>query len=172
VIAANIFKVFRLMQWRDVEHSQRYAQTISSLQEISETVRDIVVRSHLHVANNHSGLLEVQIEELGRVHRMLVEVLDRTSRALLERTCPDCDLIASKNRELRLLANELDKHQIQRIQDNTSKTRLSILFYSLMWDSLKISEQTIHLLSVLKEWLTVGDDQSPEPSEQATEAAS
>jgi phosphate/sulfate permease len=60
IIAANIFKVFRLLQREDTDESQRYAQTMSALQEISESLRDIVVRAHLHVANNHSGLLAAQ----------------------------------------------------------------------------------------------------------------
>jgi Na+/phosphate symporter len=167
IIAANIFKVFRLLQWQEVEHTQSYAQTISSLQEISESVRDVVMRAHKHVSNNHSGLLNVQIEELNRVQGLLVEILERTARALTEKQCPDCDVIAGKIRELRILSNELDQLQIKRIQDNVSKTRLSILFYSFLWDSLKIAEQTSYLLSVLQEWLTIDDQPSPEPSRQA-----
>jgi phosphate/sulfate permease len=50
IIAANIFKVFRLLHWQDVQVTQRYAGTISSLQEISESVRDVVLRANLHVA--------------------------------------------------------------------------------------------------------------------------
>jgi phosphate/sulfate permease len=162
IIAANIFKVFRLLQWQEVELTQRYAQTISSLQEISESVRDIVVRAKQHVGNNHSGLLDVQIQELERVRGLLLEVLDRTAKALSSKECDDCDDIAEKNRELRILVNELDQHQIERIQDNASKTRLSILYYSLMWDSLKIAEQTTYLRAVLQEWLTVGNGEPPE----------
>jgi phosphate/sulfate permease len=167
IIAANIFKVFRLLEWQEVEHTQSYAQTISSLQEISESVRDVVVRAHKHVSNNHSGLLDVQIEELNRVQELLVEILERTARALTEKQCPDCDVIAGKIRELRILSNELDQLQIKRIQDNVSKTRLSILFYSFLWDSMKIAEQTSYLLSVLQEWLTIDDQHSPKPSRQA-----
>ena len=43
-----------------------------------------------------------------------------------------------------------------RIQDNSSKTRLSILFYSLTWDCLKIAEHTHNLLTVFQEPLGVG----------------
>jgi hypothetical protein len=134
IIAANVFKVFRLLQWQEVRHTQRYALAISSLQEISESLRDIVVRSKQHVANNHSGLLATQVEDLRRVHVVLDEILERTADALRQKACPDCERIDARIRELQELIDELDQHQIQRIQSNQSKTRLSILFYSLVWD--------------------------------------
>ncbi len=162
VIAANVFKVFRLLQWQEVEHTQRYALAISSLQEASESLRDIVVRSKQHVDNNHSGLLADQIAELRQIHSRLDEILDRASAALRDKACPDCHAIAAKFAELRNLANVFDQHQIERIQSNVSKTRLSILFYSLVWDSVKIGEQTVQLLSILEEWLTVGNGTPPD----------
>jgi phosphate/sulfate permease len=164
IIAANIFKVFRLLHWQDVEHTQRYAHAMSSLQEISESVRDIVKRSKLHVANNHSGLLTAQVVELRAVHEQLGAILERTATALSASSCPDCDEIGELNHELLRMANTYDRNQIQRIQHNRSKTRLSILFYSLLWDCAKIAEQTDVLRSVLQEWLTVGNG-TPPPDE-------
>jgi phosphate/sulfate permease len=157
IIAANIFKVFRLSRWEEVERTQRYAPTISSLQEISESVRDIVVRAHLHVANNHSGLLVEQMAELDQIRAALVEILDHTSRSLRSKEEPDKKTIATCNRELRKLVNEFDQNQIMRIQANRSKTRLSILFYSLVWDSLKIAEQTTYLFEVFNESLRIDE---------------
>ncbi len=171
VIAANIFKVFRLLKWEAVEPSQRYALTISSLQEISESLRDIVVRSHLHVANNHSGLLTEQIAELDRIRADVALILERTSNALLLREEPNTEAIAENNRTLRMLVNEFDQNQIMRIQDNRSKTRLSILFYSLVWDSLKIAEQTTHLFDVFIESLRIdGTEAEVEGQAQAEPA--
>jgi phosphate/sulfate permease len=174
IIAANIFKVLRLLQWTHVEHTQRYAQTISTLQEISESVRDVIMRSHVHVANNHAGLLEVQAEELERIHHLLGQILDHTSGALLRRTKPEADFIAARNSELRVLANEFDQNQILRIQENASKTRLSILFYGLMWDCLKIAEQTTNLLNIFQEPLMLREEpglpDAPTTTERATQS--
>lgn len=151
IIAANTFKVFRLMQWAEVEVTQLYSTTLSSLQEMSESLRDIVVRAHLHVANNHSGLLPEQIAELDQVRGRVVEILEQAAKALRQGDCPNCDEIARANRDIRLLANRFDQSQIARIQSNRSKTRLSILFYGLMWDSLKIAEHATQLLTVFQE---------------------
>jgi hypothetical protein len=54
-------------------------------------------------------------------------------------------------RELRELVHEFDQNQILRIQDNSSKTRLSILSYSLAWDCLKIAEHTASLQTVFED---------------------
>ncbi len=173
IIAANIFKVFRLLQWEKVETTQRYAQTITSLQEMSESVRDMVMRAHVHVANNHSGLLDEQIAELTRVRTLIQDILSRASQALQDLECPDCDTIEAMYHELQILAHEFDQNQIKRIQENESKTRLSILFYSYMWDSVKIAEQTVDLLAIFKESLSLqeakgqGDTAKTEPKPQA-----
>jgi Na+/phosphate symporter len=151
IIAANTFKVFRLMQWAEIEVTQLYSTTLSSLQEMSESMRDIVVRAHLHVANHHSGLLPEQIAELDQVRGRVLSILEEAARALRQGDCPNCDEIARANREFHLLVNQLDQNQIARIQSNRSKTRLSILFYGLMWDSLKIAEHATQLLTVFQE---------------------
>jgi phosphate/sulfate permease len=148
IIAANIFKVLRLLQWEDVKNIRRYAQTISSLQEISESTRDMVIRAKMHVSNQHAGLLEAQKAEMERVRADLVEVLELTSAAMLKKGPIDHERLAAANRDLRMLVHEYDQNQVLRIQDNSSKTRLSILFYSFMWDSLKLAEQTSYLLTV------------------------
>jgi hypothetical protein len=170
IIAANIFKVFRLLQWEAVQDSRRYAHTISTLQEISESLRDIVVRAHLHVANNHSGLLEDQKVELGKIRDIVCDILKRTSRNLRTGECPDCSEISSRNREIRLLVDEFDENQVMRIQGNASKTRLSILFYSLAWDALKIAESATHVLTVFEE--SMPGSEAPTELERAVDRES
>jgi phosphate/sulfate permease len=166
IIVANIFKVLRLLQWEDVKNTQHYAQTISTLQEISESTRDIVMRSNFHVANNHSRLLDAQVAELRQIRQGVLEILDQASKTLLEKEHPDPETIKSSARDVRKLTHEFDQNQIMRIQNNSSKTRLSILFYAFMWDSLKIAEQTTHLLTVFQDPMrpTVDLDRAGEPS--------
>jgi len=134
-----------------VTDTERFAQAISSLQEISESVRDVALRTYVHVSNNHSGLLDSQIEELDRILRTTLDVLDRTAETMSRKAPPDHEVVAGLTRELRALVHEFDQNQIRRIQDNSSKTRLSILSYSLAWDCLKIAEQTANLQTVFED---------------------
>jgi len=151
IIVANVFKVLRLLGREDVANTQRYAQTISTLQEISESTRDIVMRADIHVANHHAGLLDVQVEELRRIRKAVVDILDVSSKALLDKERPKLRHIRTLAQQLKTLTHHFDRNQIKRIQNNSSKTRLSILFYAFMWDALKIAEQTRNMLNIFEE---------------------
>ena len=151
IVIANIFKVMRLLQREEVENTQRYAETISTLQRIAESQRDVVMRAHKHVANNHAGLLEAQISELDLVKTCITQLLDHASAAFLEKKPPDNAFIDARLEELDMLINEFDQNQIMRIQDNTSKTRLSILFYGFMWNARRITEQIVLLLKIFQD---------------------
>jgi len=162
IIVANIFKVLRLLQREEVEDTQCYAQTISALQEITESQRDMVMRAYTHVQNNHAGMLEGQIKELRQIKRFLIELLDKTSNALQKKEPLDHEFLKLKGDEIKKLADEFDRNQIMRIQDNSSKTRLSILFYAFMWDVLKIAEQTSNLLTIFRDPLRL-NNRAPKP---------
>jgi phosphate/sulfate permease len=155
VIIANIFKVLRLLSREDVEDTQRYAETISSLQRIAESQRDVIMRSHMHVANNHAGLLEGQIEELKKIRDCIIDLLESTASAFRKKRPLNLDQMDAKRDELRDLIREFDQNQIMRIQDNTSKTRLSILFYGLTWNSYRIAKQLRILAEIFREPLRI-----------------
>ncbi len=151
ILVANTFKVLRLLQREEVENTQRYAETISTLQRIAESQRDVIMRAYLHVSNNHAGLLEMQIQELCGIRDCITELLDSTSDAFLSKRPLDEAFVESKAKQLDELIDEFDQNQIMRIQDNSSKTRLSILFYSFMWNSQRIARQTRILLQIFKD---------------------
>jgi hypothetical protein len=58
--------------------------------------------------------------------------------------------VSKQVKDLTKMAEKFNKKQIKRIQDESSKTRLSILFYGLMENAVQISEQTLILLKVFK----------------------
>ncbi len=89
---------------------------------------------------------------------IVFEILDRTSEAMSLKAKPNVDAISDLTGELKGLVEAFDQNQIRRIQDNSSKTRLSILSYSLAWDCLKIAEQTQSLLSVFDDPFRPGQE--------------
>jgi hypothetical protein len=148
---ANIFKVLRLLQREEVENTQQYAETISTLQRIAESQRDVIMRAYLHVANNHAGLLEMQVQELRQIRECITGLLDSTADAFLQKRSLDNASIEAKSLRLDELIHEFDQNQIMRIQDNSSKTRLSILFYSFLWNSQRIARQTLILIQIFQD---------------------
>lgn len=150
IIVANIFKTFRLLHKEDPVYTREYSHTVSALQEIAECQRDAIRRSYDHVDNNHKPMLTVQLDELRQIKDLVVKLLTETSNAMMEKTLPDIDSIEKDNEELKRLLIQFDKNQVKRIQDETSKTRLSILFYGFFRDTNLIVEQTLALLKIFQ----------------------
>jgi phosphate/sulfate permease len=148
VISANIFKTMRLLDQKGLAVSHRYAQIIRRLQKITDGHRDIVLRAYTHIGNHHKGLLPVQIEELEQVRGLLNEILLEVETTFSRKQTADLDGLREKDGRLRELAAELNASQVPRIADNTSKTRLSILYYAIVGNAMMLSKQNLELLEI------------------------
>lgn len=151
IVIANIFKVLRLQQKEQMAESYKYAQTIRRLQKLSDGHRDIVLRSWVHVSNNHKGLLDVQIEELREIKDIILKIFSEVEVSLNTRETVSPDIITKQIQSLRNLANHYNFNQMERIQDDTSKTRLSILFYAIVGTCIMLGKQNLKLLEIFQE---------------------
>jgi hypothetical protein len=151
IIVENIFETLLLLHKGDIDSTHKYSHTVRALQSIAESHRDIIMRTCEHFENYHTGFVDTQKEELRRIKTFLTRLLWNTSIMLMRRKKVDYDYVANQCGKLKKLVDEYDKNQIKRIQKAESKTRLSILFYGFLENSLKISEQTQDLLDIFKE---------------------
>lgn len=151
IIVANIFRTLSLLQQGDMDSSQTYSRSVRALKSISESHRDIIMRTCEHFENYHVGFADAQKEELRHIKTSLTRLLWNTSIMLTRRKKVDYDYIANQCEKLKSIVNEFDKNQIRRIQKAESKTRLSILFYGILENTLTISMQTQNLLSVFRD---------------------
>lgn len=151
IITANIFKTLRLLSKEDQLSTQKYARIINALQNITDSHRDIILRAYTHINNNHKGLLEEQIRELEQLLGYLKDFLVKTSELLLKRESVNYQAIRDDYERMNELVRDFDRKQISRIQDDVSKTRLSILFYGMVRDFQKIAGNTLELLEVFNE---------------------
>ena len=148
IISANIFKAMRLLDQQGQTVSYRYAQTVRRLQKVIDGYRDIVLRAYTHVGNHHKGLLPVQVEELEQVRRLLHDILQEVEETFSRRQPADIAGLTEKDSRLRAFAAELNELQAARIRDNTSKTRLSILYYGIVGNAMMLSKQSLELLEI------------------------
>ncbi len=155
IIISNTFETLFLLRGDSVDNTQQYAKTMRFIQGIAESHRDMIKRSYVHFENFHEGFSKNQKEELRRIKTYVTRLLWNTSIMLTKRKKVDYDYIHNQKQRLENLVNEFDKNQIKRIQDAESKTRLSILFYGLLANSMKIAEQTENLLDIFRESFTV-----------------
>jgi Na+/phosphate symporter len=151
IITANIFKALRLLQKTSSDTSYRYAETTRRLQKIADGHRDIVMRASLHVSNHHKGLLKVQIDELTQVKQLIHDILLDTESMFKKQRIASFAEIAEQDGQLRVLAEQLNQSQVVRIKDETSKTRLTIMFYAIVGNILMLSKQNLRLLEAFEE---------------------
>jgi hypothetical protein len=151
IISANILKTMRLLQQSGLSISHQYPQTVRRLQKLTNGHRDIVLRAYTHVGNHHKGLLNVQIEELQKVRQMLNDILLEVEKTFSLKRTADLQSLTSKLSQLTELSAELNTRQMERIMDNTSKTRLSILYYAIVGDAVMLSKQNLQLLEIFEE---------------------
>ena len=52
---------------------------------------------------------------------------------------------------MRMLSKKLNQQQSLRVQDETSKTRLSILYYAIVGNAMMLSKQNLKLLEIFEE---------------------
>jgi phosphate/sulfate permease len=151
IIISNTFDTLFLLRDDSANSPQKYAKTMRYVQGIAESHRDIIKRSYVHFENCHEGFSDAQKEELRRIKTYITRLLWNTSIMLRQRKKVDYNYIADQCRKLKDLVTEFDKNQIKRIQDAESKTRLSILYYAFMENSVEIAEQTQDLLDIFRE---------------------
>ncbi|MGB9499034.1 MAG: anion permease [Dissulfuribacterales bacterium] len=154
IIMANVFKVLRLQQKKDAKISYKYAQTIRRLQKLSDGHRDTVTRSYIHISNRHKGLLDSQIEELKKIKICILDILLKVETSFNRKEIVDYQNIIDQYRYMRELADQFNQHQIERIRNDESKTRLSILFYAIVGNCLMMAKQNIKLLEIFNESFT------------------
>jgi len=151
IIMANIFKVLRLQQKGDAKISYKYAQTIRRLQKISDGHRDIILRSYKHIGNKHKALLDVQVEELKKIKICILDIILKAETSFNRKEIVDYQNIVDQYLYMRKLADQFNQNQIERIRTETSKTRLSILFYAIVGNCIMIGKQNIKLLEIFNE---------------------
>ena len=158
IIMANVFKVLRLQQKEEQNLSYKYAQTIRRLQKLSDGFRDIVLRSYIHIANKHKGLLDVQVRELREIKILMLDILLKVETAFKNKEIKDYAHLVEQYENMKIMADQMNFEQIKRIQDDSSKTRLSILFYAIVGDCLMLVKQNIKFLEILNESFDIDQD--------------
>ncbi len=151
IIIANIFKVLRLLSKEDDKVSYNYYQIIRRLQKLTDGHRDIVIRASMHVGNHHKGLLNEQILELKEIKKVFLNNFLLVETSFRNKEIVDCQDAVEQFLYLRELVDDYNENQIERIRNDSSKTRLSILFYAISGNCVMMAKQNVKLLDIFNE---------------------
>jgi hypothetical protein len=105
----------------------------------------------MHVSNRHTGLLPVQVAELMEIKQVILQIFSTVETALAKKQIVDCRDIVDHFHLLRELVDDFNANQIERIRNDSSKTRLSILFYAISGNCVMMAKQTVKLLGIFNE---------------------
>lgn len=153
IIAANVFKVMRLMHLKQVRNESEYSETVSTLQALTDAYRDIVVRAYEHVRENHKGLLSVQKSELEDLVARVTEILHEVEQHITGQKVSSFERVQSAQRALAEKMQQYSNAQDERIHNRSSKTRLSILYFAILVDVERMAEQAVRLFEVVDQFL-------------------
>lgn len=155
IISANIFKVMRLMHQQGTKEQSAYHNVLVDMQGIAESYRDILKRSYFHVRANHRGLLSVQKKELQEVSEKLNSFMLTVECCLKQDQLTDHRLLDASLAEFYSLKDQLIELQNERVNNRSSKTRLSILYYALLKDMTRVIENTSSIYQISQESMSV-----------------
>ncbi len=129
------------------ELSPDLALTVYSLQQINHFLQDMTQKCYNHLNNHHHGFQSDQIEELRQVEEKLVRLLVSAEKINRKKRATDVAQIKKCNTSLEKLLVTFDKAQIKRIQSKQSKTRVSMLYFSILSTAGAIAQHVWQLIS-------------------------
>jgi hypothetical protein len=81
----------------------------------------------------------------------MLDILLKVENSFNKKEIADYQNIVDQYHYMREIADQMNGEQIQRIIDDSSKTRLSILFYAIVGNCLMLAKQNIKLLEIFNE---------------------
>jgi len=81
----------------------------------------------------------------------MLDILLKVESSFTKKKVADYQSIVDQYHYMREIADQINVEQIQRIRDDSSKTRLSILFYAIVGDCLTLAKQNIKLMEIFNE---------------------
>ena len=81
----------------------------------------------------------------------ILDILEKVENTFSKKEIVDYHHIIDLYQHIRNLADQFNILQIERIRNNTSKTRLSILYYAVFGNCLMMTKQNIKLLEIFNE---------------------
>ena len=151
IIVANIFKVLRLQHAEQSPGTQNYWRANLVLQEVSESYRDLMRRSFRHLIEHHKPLLPSQIVEIRELENRTIAILAHSSEHLIDDSVHSLATIQKEYEALSQEIEQLAAKQVKRIHDGESKTRLSILYFGIVNNLRRMSQECVNLVEVFNE---------------------
>lgn len=128
-------------------------RTVSSIRDISASLKDISKICFEHVDNNHSGLAKDQKEDFKELKNLITSEFDLVASKFSKKDLSKLEDLQEKIQDIRKSISRLDKNQIARIKRGESKVRTNLLFMNILFKTEQISNNVSEIINFNKELL-------------------
>lgn len=138
------------LQENYIETGHYYVQVVDYMNEVTKALVHITRPSYEHINNNHEGLNQEQVADLRNVSNQVSEIYRRINRMLESGDYSSLDEILLMRDNLFDTLAAAIKNQIKRVKAKTTKTRISILYLTIINETKTMVLQTRNLLKSQK----------------------
>ncbi len=128
-------------------------RTVSSIRDISASLKDISKICFDHVDNNHSGLAKDQKEDFKELKNLITSEFDLVASKFSKKDLSKLEDLQEKIQDIKKSISKLDKNQIARIKKGESKVRTNLLFMNILFKTEQISNNVSEIINFNKELL-------------------
>lgn len=153
-IITKILQGAQFIEEKEMKEELNFGKAISSLNEISDSVKDMAKLSFDHIDNNHSGLAKEQKDDYRDLKSLVTSQLDLVSNKISKKDLSKLEELQEKINDIKKSIRKLDKNQIDYIKKGTTKARTNLLFLNILFKSENILINVSEIVKFNKELLS------------------
>ena len=135
-----------------IETGHYYVQVLDYLREMAHCVSFISENVYEHIDNNHSGISEVQSEELKQLVTAVQDLLNSVLGVIRDQDYTNLKMIVVKQKAMLAQLGELNRIQLKRIKKGESNTRNSMLYLGILSETKTLILHTLNLLKAERDF--------------------
>ena len=133
-----------------IDTGHYYVQVVDYISEMCKALVHITRPCYEHIDNNHRGMSEEQVEDLTTINNSVSELYSRINDMLQSNDFANIDLVLAMRDELFELIAQAIKNQLRRIQNNSTSTKASMLYLTILNETKTMVLQSRNLLKSQK----------------------
>ena len=133
-----------------IDTGHYYVQVVDYISEMCKALVHITRPCYEHIDNNHRGMSEEQVEDLTTINNSVSELYSRINDMLQANDFANIDLVLAMRDELFDLIAQAIKNQLRRIQNNSTSTKASMLYLTILNETKTMVLQSRNLLKSQK----------------------
>jgi Na+/phosphate symporter len=133
-----------------IDTGHYYVQVVDYISEMCKALVHITRPCYEHIDNNHRGMSEEQVEDLTSINNSVSELYTRINDMLQSNDFANIDLVLAMRDDLFDLIAQAIKNQLRRIQNNSTSTKASMLYLTILNETKTMVLQSRNLLKSQK----------------------